>query len=690
VDEQVFFRLTGARSSAALGPVDGLRPALFARFGDLTKLRYDFPLVLLASESGERFVATLSGLIDDVLVDAAPKGLAGERMRRSVLRLEREIRAMLARGEQGLAQMWVLAEARLAERGGAPVIEDLSRARQALAVDGDLVACDAAAPSRLVEHVWRAEQARKTSTMRRTIDALALRLSDLVKADHLRSGVGRQATTLRAGVGGEHQGLFDFELMARLLSAPSGASALSDRRRARIEGTLAVLRAQRFFDASTPFAFAFERVETALEAYRERTSAQAELIRAIAVAELELGGSYVEGKHDEFFARFDARALGPADRALFPDYLVRLGPGASDAEGRARLIEGLTSDAPLKILFTTDDALGIGAQLATTAMSLGDAFVLQTSASQLYVARDGVRAAMAFPGPALLSVFAPARHPAGLDPYLVAAAATESRAFPTFSYDPSAGTGWAQRLRLHDVPQPDRVWPEHTLSYADERLQRVTERVAFTLADLAVCDPSWWSHLARVARDRWSDQLVPMARWLDGAADGEVPFVYAIDGEAGLHRLAVDDRLAELTRHCAEAWGRLRELDGLKGVRAAGVAALAPAAALAAEPAAVASGAMPAAAPVAAVADASGPATDEPYIETPRCTTCNECTGVNPRMFAYNENKQAYIKDPKAGTFKDLVEAAESCQVAIIHPGKPRDPNEPGLDELLKRAEPFR
>ena len=58
-------------------------------------------------------------------------------------------------------------------------------------------------------------------------------------------------------------------------------------------------------------------------------------------------------------------------------------------------------------------------------------------------------------------------------------------------------------------------------------------------------------------------------------------------------------------------------------------------------------------------------------------------------MFAYNENKQAYIKDIKAGSYRELVEAAESCQVAIIHPGKPRDPNEPGLEELLERAKPF-
>ena len=58
-------------------------------------------------------------------------------------------------------------------------------------------------------------------------------------------------------------------------------------------------------------------------------------------------------------------------------------------------------------------------------------------------------------------------------------------------------------------------------------------------------------------------------------------------------------------------------------------------------------------------------------------------------MFAYDENKQAHIVNPDAGTYRQLVEAAESCQVAIIHPGKPRNPNEPGLEELLKRAELF-
>ena len=79
----------------------------------------------------------------------------------------------------------------------------------------------------------------------------------------------------------------------------------------------------------------------------------------------------------------------------------------------------------------------------------------------------------------------------------------------------------------------------------------------------------------------------------------------------------------------------------------------------------------------------------EPYIETARCTSCNECTNINKKLFAYDDKKQAYIKDSKAGTFKELVMAAERCPVRIIHPGTPLNPKEKDLDKWLKRAEPF-
>ena len=45
--------------------------------------------------------------------------------------------------------------------------------------------------------------------------------------------------------------------------------------------------------------------------------------------------------------------------------------------------------------------------------------------------------------------------------------------------------------------------------------------------------------------------------------------------------------------------------------------------------------------------------------------------------------------DPDRGPYREIVEAAESCQVSIIHPGKRRNPDEPNLEDLIARADPF-
>jgi len=79
----------------------------------------------------------------------------------------------------------------------------------------------------------------------------------------------------------------------------------------------------------------------------------------------------------------------------------------------------------------------------------------------------------------------------------------------------------------------------------------------------------------------------------------------------------------------------------------------------------------------------------EPYIDVDLCTSCDDCINLNKQMFAYDENKQAFIKDAHAGTFKQLVMAAEVCPAEIIHPGTPLDPREKDLEKLMKRAERF-
>lgn len=80
---------------------------------------------------------------------------------------------------------------------------------------------------------------------------------------------------------------------------------------------------------------------------------------------------------------------------------------------------------------------------------------------------------------------------------------------------------------------------------------------------------------------------------------------------------------------------------------------------------------------------------DEPWIDSILCTTCDDCMTINKLLFVYNEDKQAYITDPKLGTYEEMVKAAEICPARCIHPGNPLDPGETGLDELLQRAEPY-
>jgi ferredoxin len=344
-----------------------------------------------------------------------------------------------------------------------------------------------------------------------------------------------------------------------------------------------------------------------------------------------------------------------------------------------------------------------------TATSLGGVFVLQAPSSNLYALRDRIAAGIAHRGAALFSVFAGlAEAAAGLPAYLTAASAMESRAFPTFSYDPHAGDNQAARFSFENNPRPEADWPTATLEYADGEGRRVRESTAFTFADFVLCDRRYSRHFAVVPRERWNAAMRPVADWLD-LADSEaaqcVPYVLAVDEGNTLHRVAVDARLARSVRSVRVLWRRLqeqagihnshaervlarervlwqeekrRELEAVRGVAAPDAGAQAP------EPAAKAAAAAEAVQPQEAERNP-----DEPWIETARCPSCNECQLINDRMFVYNDNKQAYIKDPDAGTFRQLVEAAESCQVAIIHPGKPRNPREPGLDDLMKRAAAF-
>lgn len=731
----VAFFLTGRRQSELLDAVDGLdlRPALFAGYRELTQLRYDFPLLLVAKPSGDNFVQSLSGLMDAALGTAA-RGSDAERIRKHALRLEQDIRALVAGGAAGsLSALWDKAAGRLAkaaDKSGmdTSLADSLRRVRAALKLEGELADCDAALPARLLRHAWSEVQKQKAEAFRRNLDRVVLKLSNILQADFERSDAGRSAKHLKASIGSGYGDVFDFETMSKLLAKALPKDAFPESRRKRIGDLLAVLGAQQFYPApgagakkgaARPYGFFFESCSDALAAFRERMPRLIELARAIAVAELEIDGQYNEAKHGALFEQFGANGLDPQELAAFPDYLVCVNAGKMRADEHAQLMEILSSGLPIKVMLQIDDILeetsvgegNISAgmrsrQIANMAIGLNEVYVLQSTSSNLYRFRGRMLRGLKYGGPALFSVFTGASAAAsGLPPYLMSAAAMESRAFPAFTYDPSAGPNWASRFYLEANSQVELDWPIQGFDYENEEHQRVSEDLAFTLVDFVASDRRYARHLARVPREKWNGSMIPVDESLTRERKGlpdKVPSVMMVDANNVLQKVIVDERLIREARRCREMWHSLQELGGVHNSHAEQLLARekkaweermqkeAEAHAAAPAPAAAGAPAVPAATAAAA------PAVQEPerspgeaYIETARCSTCNECTTINSKMFAYDGNKQAYIADINAGTYAQLVEAAESCQVSVIHPGKPRNPKEPGLEELLKRAEPF-
>ncbi len=332
-----------------------------------------------------------------------------------------------------------------------------------------------------------------------------------------------------------------------------------------------------------------------------------------------------------------------------------------------------------------------------------------------------------------------------LDPWFVASAALEGRAHPFFLINPDAGDDFASRMDFSSNPQAEHDWPNHNYSYTDADGSSVTSELSFTFADYALLIPSLKNHFAVVPEGNSADDLVPVAKWLalpEDQAQHSVPFIWAVDGKDVMQRLVISRALIIACRDRRNYWRTLQELAGVRSryvdlaMQKASDEAQAAAAAeldaireeqaeelerVRAETAGEALGrladalvgldlsaAVPAATPVAAAAPAEEAVEeaaaepeaapepeeeevsfDDPWIETILCTSCNDCINLNPLMFVYDDNKQAYIADAAAGTFAQLVESAEFCPAKCIHPGKPLNEDEPDLDDLIKRAEAY-
>ena len=724
LQELINFHLTGRRDNAQTESMAGADtvPALLAPYRDLSNLRYDYPLILVDGAESQAFVDTLSGVINRLLREIAPQGNAGEQLRQHILRLENRMRELaVGKFSVMLSELWKQAEKSLLADCTKAEAEwlgnSIATARFALQIDGQVVDCDERLPARLIEHGWAKLAVRRHATARR-INDLIIRLRNVLKVDDLKNGASRTPQKLKTTLGKRYKEAFDFERMADLLEDSTPHNRLPVARRERIRAELTALESQKFFasEAVDPqekdlHDFTFDNLSAALKAYHERLAEIADVVRAIAIADLELDNAYCEEKHSTFFDRFSPQALTSEDLALFPSYLICLHESECNTRDLARLMEIVTCDLPIKVLIHVSDPLGDPSpldghpqagsfvqQLVQTFVA-GEAYVLQSPASHLYRQKEHIQKALEFAGPAIFSVFVPfADGCQQLPAYLVCAAAMESRVFPAFSYNPAAGAGLADRFDIGCNPDVTADWPRREFRFEDEQLQAVVEELAFTPADFAATDLSKSGHFAVAAKGSWNEGLVAVADYIDregGYAVDAVPSIAVVGRDNVLQRLVVDEGMIRSVRRYRERWHALQELGGVHNSYADAARQMAEAEFTQAEsvPKVDVEVSQPVVdevvQPLVEVDTDSDETANDAYIETPRCTTCDECTNKNDRLFAYDDNKQAYIKDLDAGTYRDLVEAAEICQVAIIHPGMPRNPDEPGLDELIERAEPF-
>jgi len=469
----------------------------------------------------------------------------------------------------------------------------------------------------------------------------------------------------------------------------------------------------------------------------------AEVARAARRVRLEIAGELDEAVHGPGLERLDWREFDAEELALVPPVFAVVRPLDLLAGGAQSLMRLFLSGRPIQVIVPTggDDEAAALATFDPVSLGLGHRSVVVHRGTPGRPERlvEGLARALAGGRPALHVIDLP--DPVeGLDPWVVAAARVAGRATPLLFHDPTGGDGWSRRLRIDGNPAPRSDWPADPVGAVAEVEGNGIS--GFTFADAALLDPAWRRHFAPVADDAaWT----PIGEWLGlphDRASHRLPGVEAIDPEGATRRLAVSRSLALAARRRRDDWRSLEELAGVRSERldeaaesvrrelaessakerealeakhaaeldrlraeasaaavgriVAGLMGEAPLSladlAIAAPSSPAPSAASTAAAETPAHSEAPSaapPVASDVWVDSALCTSCDECVRKYPAVFVYNADKQATVKDPRGGSFRDLVRAAEACPARVIHPGEPWDAGEKDLAAWVERARKF-
>jgi pyruvate-ferredoxin/flavodoxin oxidoreductase len=459
----------------------------------------------------------------------------------------------------------------------------------------------------------------------------------------------------------------------------------------------------------------------------------AEGFKAVRIAEKELAGDYLPERDDDFFRRFTWRDFSAEEWALCPPVVALGGDGAMYDIGFQNLSRALMSGMPIKVLVVdTQVYSNTGGQACTSGfisqvsdmapfgkaqhgkqeirkeisligLAHRTAYVMQGTIAHVNHLIESFIDGLNSRRPALFNVYAvcPPEHGVGDDrAFAQSKLAVESRAYPLFRFNPDLGTTFHESVSLEGNPALDQDWPTYTLRYRDEAGVEKSMTLPMTFADFAATEGRFAKQFKKAPPETWNENMAPLADFIqldEDEREGKFPYIWAVDAKNRLMRLLVTQDIVRSTEERLHFWRQLRNLAGLDAqpvdveavaerVRADLLAKISNTLGLVSSDA-YTGPVQATSAPASADGAAQASGDYEPvWIDSPECTACDECINLAPKVFAYNEQKQAIVINPKGAKFADIVKAAEKCTAGCIHPGTPWNMAEPGVEKLIARA----
>ena len=491
--------------------------------------------------------------------------------------------------------------------------------------------------------------------------------------------------------------------------------------------------------------------KTAGEIFDQQIKPQVAVFSAWNLAKLEIANQYDPQIHEAYFADYNWKSLTETEISLCMPMIILADTQDTLGAEMHHFSQLLTSNRPIKFLIFKDplkepDQLDFKQELGPFTFVHRNTYFHQSTNIHVQEIYHHLITGIRLPIPSVGHILNPYSTDKTTS-YHISLTALEGRAFPTYTYNPESGPEWGKRFSISNNPSPELRWPVKSVEVQNKSGDIQMLDQPLTYAHYMLSHPQN-RHLFRIVPPGyWTDNLIPLSSYLDldrKETISLIPYIWMIDKNRFLQKVVLAAPVVRMSRERLDFWRSLQEYAGVhnyhveEAIQALKVeledkyskkqkelenrhtkelseikakATQEAMAQLANYLLDLGSGTIPLknSQPTQLIqhekAETSEVALkhelkheDKPkevvsdygaaYIDTPLCTSCNECIDINREIFAYDGNKQAYIKN-KNGRFSDIVKAAEKCPARIIHPGTPVNMQEKNIEKWIKRAKPF-